>query len=94
MARFIPHIVVWAILASVVAFLALYRRRIRMSSDELLHVLDTDASQVPAQNAVARKLDRIDRWGKWLTVLAALYAVAIAALYLYSAMWDNSIKLN
>ncbi len=94
MSKFVPHIVAWAVLATVVAFLALYRRRIRMKSDEVLHVLDAEAALVPQQADVAKKLERVDRWGKWLTVLAALYAAAIAVMYLYSSLSDSTLKMN
>ncbi len=94
MSKFVPHIVAWAVLATVVAFLALYRRRIRMKSDEVLHVLDSEASLVATQGDVAQKLESVDRWGKWLTVLAALYAAAIAVMYLYSSLSDSTLKMN
>ena len=90
----IPHIVIWAVLATIVAFLALYRRKIRLKSDEVLHVLDQEAPLVSTQDAVAKKLDKVDRWGKLLTIVVILYAVAIALLYFYSVFTDSSIKLS
>ncbi len=91
--RLIPHLVIWAVLATVVVFLALYRRRINAKSDELLHVLDSEAQQLPGQEAVAKKLESVDRWGKILTAIAILYALGIAAYYMISVFQDTSIPL-
>jgi hypothetical protein len=87
------HLVIWAVLATVVVFLALYRRRVYLKSDELLHVLDEEAPLVPAQEAIGKKLEKIDRWGKTLTVIVILYALAIGGLYFYRMFTDTTIKM-
>jgi hypothetical protein len=92
--RFLPHIVAWAVLTTIVVFLAIYRRKIGLTADETLHVLDSDAAEVPVQAAVARKLAVVDRWGKILTVVAILYLLGIAAMYFYMAYRDVGIKLS
>lgn len=89
-----PHIVIWAVLTAAVVFLAIYRRKIGLASDESLHVLDAEQSAVAAQAATARKLAVIDRWGKLLTILSVLYLLVIAAIYLYGALADQSIKMS
>jgi hypothetical protein len=38
--------------------------------------------------ALAHRLESIDRWGKTLTVVVAVYGVALAAIYLYQ-VWNN-----
>jgi hypothetical protein len=88
------HLVIWAILATVVVFLAIYRRRIYMKSDEVLHVLDAEAPLVSTQAVVAKKLERIDFWGKTLTVVVVLYALTIVGVYIYGTFTDTTIKLN
>ena len=40
------------------------------------------------QVSLAHRLALIDRWGKSLTVVVALYGVALAAIYLYQ-VWNN-----
>lgn len=90
----ILHLTIWAGLATVLVFLALYRRRIYMKSDEVLHVLDADAPLVSTQEVVAKKLEKIDRWGKILTVLVVLYGLGIAGMYLYTMFTDTSVKLG
>jgi hypothetical protein len=92
--RFLPHIVAWAVLTTVVVFLAIYRRKIGSTVDERLHVLDSDVAVVPVQAAVARKLAVVDRWGKILTVVVILYLLGIAVTYLYMAYRDVGTKLS
>jgi uncharacterized membrane protein len=94
MSNMIVHLVIWAIMATVVVFLALYRRRIYMKSDEILHLPDAEASMVSTQESVGKQLERIDRWGKLLTVLVVLYALAIAGMYFYRMFTDTSIKMS
>lgn len=94
MTNLVIHLVIWAVLATVVVFLAIYRRRIYMKSDEVLHVLDAEAPLVSTQAVVAKKLERIDFWGKALTVVVVLYALALVGVYIYGALTDTTIKLN
>jgi hypothetical protein len=89
-----PYIATWAVLATVVVILAVYRRRLDLKVDDTLHVLDSEASSIPAQEEVSKKLIVIDRWGKILTVVAVLYMLGIAAVYIYSSFNDTSVKLG
>jgi hypothetical protein len=91
---YIPHIAIWAVLTTVVVILAIYRRRLDLKVDETIHVLDSEASELPVQEAVAKKLAVVDRWGKILTVIAVLYLLGIAAAYIYSSFTDTSVKLG
>lgn len=90
----IPHIVIWAVLATIVVFLAAYRRSIRLKADELLHVLDTEAPLVSNQAVVAKRLEKVNRWGKILTALVILYALAVAAYYFYTVFQDTSVRMG
>jgi hypothetical protein len=91
---YLPHIAIWAALTTVVVIMALYRRKLDLKVDDTLHVLDSEASTIPAQAEVAKKLAVIDRWGKILTVVAVLYLLGIAGAYIYSSFMDTRIKLN
>ena len=88
------HLASWAGVATVLVFLALYRRRIYMKSDEVLHVLDAEAPLVSNQEVVGKRLEKIDLWGKVLTILVVLYGVGIAGMYLYSMFTDTSVKMG
>ena len=94
MTNLLPHIVIWAVLATIVVILAIYRRKIGSEADETLHVLDGEAAAMSAQAVVAKKLAVIDRWGKILTVIAVIYLLAIATMYFYAVFQDKSIKLT
>jgi hypothetical protein len=89
------HLGIWAVLALVVVLLALYRKRIDAKADDLVHVLDTEQGAVSAQAEVNKRIVVIDRWGKALTVLAALYLLAIGGLYLYQSFaQESTVKLG
>lgn len=94
MTNLIPHIVIWAVLATIVVILAIYRRKIGSGADETLHVLDGEAGAMDAQTLVAKKLAVVDRWGKILTAVVVIYLLAIATMYFYTVFQDKSIKLS
>jgi len=45
-----------------------------------------DDVNVSHQAEVAHRLEIVDRWGKVLTIIVAVYGVALAAFYTYQ-MW-------
>ncbi len=94
MANLIPHLVIWAVVTTVVIFLAIYRRKVDLKADDMLHVLDEEVKLGDQQVAIAKKIEHIDRWGKILTVIAALYGVGIAGWYIYTLFMDTSVKMN
>ncbi len=89
------HLGIWAALTLVVVFLAIYRKRIDAKADDMVHVLDEEQGSVAVQTAVSKKIAVIDRWGKVLTVLVALYLLAIGGLYLYQSFaQESSVKFE
>jgi hypothetical protein len=90
----IPHIVVWACLTTTVIILALYRRKLDMKVDDMLHVLDTEQQLAASQTVVSRKLEKVDLWGKILTALSAAYLLLIAGLYVYNSFTSTAVKMN
>jgi hypothetical protein len=81
----IPLVVSWAVLATAVLVLAFYRRAIANKEDDYLHVNTDVAAQ---QTALAKKLEVIDKWGKILTIIAAVFGVLLIGLFMYDA-WIN-----
>jgi len=79
-----PYAVFWGVLAIVVLFLIVYRKQVSSREDDSLHL---EGSGPTEQVALAHRLASIDRRGKMLTIVAALYGVALAALYLYQT-WN------
>jgi len=77
-----PLFVSLAVLATVVLGLAIYRKVITRNEDGYFHA---DAVVNSNQEATARKLAVVDKWGKLLTVLAAVYSLVVLAVFLYNA---------
>jgi uncharacterized membrane protein len=78
-----PAVVVWVILAIATLGLALYRKLISASEEDLIHLGPGEERQIPAQVALEAKLKAVDRWGKTLTVITVVVGLAMAAVYLY-----------
>jgi heme/copper-type cytochrome/quinol oxidase subunit 2 len=81
----LPYAVFWGVLALVVLFLIVYRKSVSSHEDDSLHLAGSGSAE---QTTLAHRLASIDRWGKMLTILVALYGLALAAIYLYQ-VWNN-----
>ncbi len=86
-----PFIASWAVLATIVLALAIYRYFIARNEDDYIHV---DGAHVSNQEALAHRLDAIDRWGKLLTIIVAAYAVVIGGLFMYTEWVATSTKIQ
>ena len=78
-----PAVVIWVILALATLGLALYRKLISASEEDLIHLGPGEERQIPKQEELAIKLKAIDRWGKMMTVITVVVGLAMAAVYLY-----------
>jgi hypothetical protein len=83
----LPFAIGWGILAIAVIVLAVMRRQIAEKEDDTLHLSDAEMAMVQDQVQMAARLDRIDKWGKALTVVLALTGVALAGLYGWQ-LWE------
>jgi hypothetical protein len=81
-----PLLVSWAALASVVLVLAIYRKVVARKEDDFLHV---DSPVIAQQQAIAKKLEVIDKWGKLLTIIAAVYSLVVVSAFLYNGWIDS-----
>jgi len=79
-----PYAIFWGVLAIVVVFLIIYRKQIASHEDDSIHL---EGSVPTEQVALAHRLAAIDKWGKTLTIVVAVYGVALAAIYLYQ-VWN------
>lgn len=86
--NFTPLTILWAILAAVVLAMAGYRKKISVHEDETLHLGNPVEST--HQVELAHKLEVIDKWGKLLTVVAAVYGLLLAIAYTY----ENWIRMS
>lgn len=86
----LPYAIGWAPLAIVVIILVFYRQKLAAHEDDSLHVAGAYSAEITAQQvAVTKKLETVERWGKILTALALLYALALVGVFAYSA-WKNT----
>ncbi len=85
-----PLAIGWAILASVVAGLAFYRRIVTRNEDDYLHV---DAAATAHQQVMTRKLESIDKWGKILTVVAGAWGLLLVGIILYN-QWTQGSQIQ
>jgi len=84
--------IVWLALTLLLIGLALYRKfEAHFHEDDLLHLAEGEERLIPNQVATARLLDRIDGWGKTLTVVDAVFGLTLLAVFLFNA-WQDSIK--
>ena len=81
-----PYVVTWIALAAVVLVLALYRTLLALHRDDNLHLAAGEDSLIHRQVAFYRVLDRVDRWGEVLTIVAVGAGVVLAAIYLFSQL--------
>jgi hypothetical protein len=81
----LPYAAFWGTLMITVLGLVFYRRLVASHEDDSLHL---EGNVRGIQAALADKLEWIDRWGKMLTVVAMVYGVALAGVYLYQ-VWNN-----
>ena len=89
----VPYVIGWATLGVVVLGLALFRRSVASKEDGTLHVSKAEAALVSEQQAIAKRLGKIDLWGEILTVIVVLWGLGMAAYYLYH-MWEQSGRIT
>jgi hypothetical protein len=73
----------WIVLAAIVIAIAIYRQTVASHDDETVHVAAGQVKMIDQQAAIGKRVERIDHWGKFLTVLAAAYGLVLLAIYLY-----------
>jgi len=89
-----PFAIGWAALLIVVLVLAFYRNRLARAEDDIPHISEPEAEVYASrQIAIARKLEKVEFWGKLLTVLLILYGLALAAAFSYRA-WVESSRIS
>ncbi len=81
----LPYAIFWGVLAIVVLFLIVYRKSVSSQEDDSIHL---EGNVTLQQTSLAHKLASIDRWGKSLTIVVAVYGIALAAIYLYQ-IWNT-----
>lgn len=81
-----PYVVGWVLLGVATLGLALYRKLLTLKEDDYIHVEAWSAPQVAAQERVAHRMHRIDRFGETLSVLTVLGGLALSFAYVLEAI--------
>lgn len=84
-------VVVLIAMSAAVLMLAVYRKVVARNEDDLLHLADGADPLIASQRRTANALSLIDRAGIALTVVTALYGVALVANYVYAALTAPSL---
>jgi hypothetical protein len=82
---------VWVVLTITVIMLAVIRKFSARNQDGFVHLSDSEAPVISAQAALARKLDKIDYWGKTLTVVDTAFLAVLLGIVFYNA-WRFSLE--
>ena len=74
-------VIAWVVLGIVTLALALYRKHVSMREDVYVHIAEGEQRMIPEQVATFKKLGSIDRWGITLTIVTALFGLALAIFF-------------
>jgi hypothetical protein len=83
----------WAALAIAVLILAGYRVAVGSHEDQTLHLHKSEGALVASQQKQSRKVTAADRWGVLLSVVLAVYGLALLGIYLYHG-WLKSGQIQ
>lgn len=78
--------IVLIVLTVIVAIIAVYRWIVAHKEDDFLHIEDPSGQLIPNQRETARALSRVDHVGIALTVVTALYGIALLVMFLYAGL--------
>jgi cell division protein FtsL len=85
------HLSLFGVLAAFLVAIYIYRHWLENHDDPYIHLHDDshDESIITTQQVMGRRLDTIDKVKKGLLAAIIVYAVAIAAMGVYTA-WNTS----
>jgi len=79
----------WVMLGVATLALAIYRQVLSTHNEnDVVHLGAGEEKEIPLQVSLARKMSRIDRWGKTMTVITTVIGLGLATAYLYQA-WES-----
>jgi len=84
--------ILWSALTLFVITLAVVRKIRSRKEDDFVHLTGSEAA-IPGQLALADSLDKIDHWGKLLTVVDVVFGVILLAITFYIT-WQQSLALD
>jgi hypothetical protein len=81
-------VILWVALGLATLGLAGYRKLVTRGERDVLHLRESEKEEIPQQVALFSRLQRIDRWGKTLTVVTLVAGLGLAGMFLYRAWQD------
>lgn len=85
---------IWVALAIVTVGLALYRRVVSADEKDIVRLAEGEEGYIPQQEALAARLNLIDKWGKSLTVVTALLGIVLVSVNLFQVWVDSGTKVH
>jgi hypothetical protein len=76
-------VISWLVLGVCVAVLALYRKLVSSREDDFLHLASGQSHLISKQTDLSQRLQKIDFWGKTLTIVLAVYGLALLGIFIY-----------
>jgi uncharacterized membrane protein YhfC len=86
MAELVPWIIAWAVVTTVVLVLAFYRLTLGLHEDPGMHLDAAEAPQAKAKAAMVRRIDKVELYGKSLTIVSAVLIGLTVFLWVYGAV--------
>ena len=89
---FTPYVVFWLILGFATLGLALYRKLISLKEEDYLHLAPGEEKLILKQEALAHRLNVVDRWGETLTVVTLVFGLILAGAYMYQEWLSRAAR--
>src|SRR5579863_6585231 len=87
---FTPFVIAWACLAVAVIGLAIFRNLTALHEDDHLHLSESERGLIPQQMATFKQIDKLDRWGRMLTIVTVASGLVLASIYIYESIAQHS----
>ncbi len=89
MINLFPFLVLEACLIVVVIVMIAWRQAIARGEDDTIHMSHGGTAQ---QVSLATKLEKIDKWGKTLTVITVVFGLIVGGFWLYQT-WIQAAQI-
>ena len=81
----------WLLLLVAAIVLGIYRQMLGSHEDETVHLAANEAAMVGRQKTLAKKIESVGHWFRWLVLITSLYGVALLAAYLHRVWIQSSM---
>ena len=81
-----PYLILWAIVTTAVLILALWRLMLGLHEMGGIHLAPGGDRELQDEVKMTRREDRIELWGKTLTIVSAILILGIGAVWVYNGL--------